>query len=130
MTSVSEHLKARVPQEVEAFRELLLDMSHTIHANPERAFKEYKAAALLTNTLEQHGFAVERGGGGLETAFTATYQKQGGGPTIAWLCEYDALPEIGHACGHNIIATCDDRLAAGSARAGACLHPTREPVIV
>lgn len=105
MTSCSDRLKSRVPQEVEAFRGLLLDMSHTIHANPELAFKEYKAAGLLTDTLEQHGFAVERGSGGLETAFTATYQKQDGGPTVALLCEYDALPEIGHACGHNIIAT-------------------------
>lgn len=105
MTSSSTVLKSQVQQATESLRELLLDISHTIHANPELAFKEYKAAALLTETLEQHGFSVERGSGGLETAFAATYQKCAGGPTIALLCEYDALPEIGHACGHNIIAT-------------------------
>jgi amidohydrolase len=105
MTSSSAVLKSQVQQATESLRELLLDISHTIHANPELAFKEYKAAALLTETLEQHGFSVERGSGGLETAFAATYQKCEGGPTIALLCEYDALPEIGHACGHNIIAT-------------------------
>jgi amidohydrolase len=98
-------LKRQVQQETETLRDLLLHISHTIHANPELAFREYKATALLTETLAQHGFDVERGSGGLETAFTATYQKHDGGPTIALLSEYDALPDIGHACGHNIIAT-------------------------
>lgn len=98
-------LKRQVQQATEALRDLLLRISHTIHANPELAFKEYKATALLTETLAQHGFDVERGSGGLETAFTATYRKYDGGPTIALLSEYDALPDIGHACGHNIIAT-------------------------
>jgi amidohydrolase len=105
MAPSQDFLKVQAQQAAESQRELLLHLSHTIHANPELAFKEYKAAALLTDTLEQHGFTVERGSGGLETAFTATYQKRPGGPTIALLCEYDALPEIGHACGHNIIGT-------------------------
>jgi amidohydrolase len=97
--------KVGIQPEIEALRQQLLDISHTIHANPELAFKEYKAAALLSGVLEQHGFIVERGSGGLETAFTAMYHAGTGGPTIALLCEYDALPEIGHACGHNIIGT-------------------------
>ncbi len=95
---------ARVLQDAASVQDLVLDISHTIHANPELAFKEYQASALLTETLESHGFSVERGSGGLETAFTATYGRRDSGPTIALLCEYDALPEIGHACGHNIIA--------------------------
>jgi amidohydrolase len=97
--------QATLQHDIEALRPQLLAISHTIHANPELAFKEYQAAALLSDTLAQHGFTVERGSGGLETAFTATYSTGSGGPTIALLCEYDALPEIGHACGHNIIGT-------------------------
>ena len=63
------------------------------------------AAKLLADTLEQHGFQVERGVGGVETAFRGTLEGGGGdGPTVALLAEYDALPEIGHGCGHNLIA--------------------------
>ncbi len=61
--------------------------------------------------LENHGFIVEKGIGGLETAFTAEYNGKGKEPTIAYLAEYDALPEIGHGCGHNLIAT----MAVGAA---------------
>lgn len=104
MAPLTSELSARVLQDAASVQDLVLDISHTIHANPELAFKEYCASALLTETLEAHGFAVERGSGGLETAFTATYRQHDGGPTIALLCEYDALPEIGHACDHNIIA--------------------------
>lgn len=105
MTTSSAELKSHAQRAADSLRELLLEISHTIHANPELAFKEYQASALLTSTLEEHGFEVERGSGGLETAFTATYRTGGDGPTVALLSEYDALPEIGHACGHNIIAT-------------------------
>ena len=81
----------------------LIDVSRRIHANPELAMEERQAAALLSERLEAHGFQVERNACGLETAFRASW---GEGPvTIAYLCEYDALPEIGHACGHNLIAT-------------------------
>lgn len=104
MAPLTSELKERVLQDAASVQDLVFDISHTIHANPELAFKEYRASALLTETLEAHGFAVERGSGGLETAFTTTYRQHASGPTIALLCEYDALPEIGHACGHNIIA--------------------------
>lgn len=104
MTSSPAELKTQIQHRVASVQDLVLDISHTIHANPELSFKEYQAATLLTETLAQHGFQVEKGSGGLETAFTATYTTQSDGPTIALLCEYDALPEIGHACGHNIIA--------------------------
>lgn len=83
----------------------LIQISLTLHANPETAFKEFRSAALLCDTLDGYGFAVERGVGGLETAFRAEAQGNGSGPAIAILAEYDALPDIGHACGHNIIAT-------------------------
>ncbi len=81
----------------------LIDVSKRIHANPELAMKEREASALLADRLEAHGFRVQRGISWLQTAFRATW---GEGPvTIAYLLEYDALPEIGHACGHNLIAT-------------------------
>ena len=104
MSISTTDLKTQVAQSADSIRDLVVGISHTIHANPELAFKEFQAVSLLTETLEQHGFTVERGSGGLETAFTATYGQNEGGPTIGLLCEYDALPEIGHACGHNIIA--------------------------
>ena len=78
-------------------------MSHEIHANPEILFQERKAAAVLTKELKSHGFTVETGVAGLETAFTAEFAGKGPGPRVSFLAEYDALPEIGHACGHNII---------------------------
>jgi len=68
--------------------------------------QEHHAAQLLSDTLERHGFAVERGIGGVGTAFRAEIQgRSGDGPTIAILAEYDALPDVGHGCGHNLIAT-------------------------
>lgn len=81
----------------------LLDLSHDIHQHPELAFEEVRAHATLTDYLEQSGFQVTRSAYGLDTAFEAT-AVLGEGPTVAIICEYDALPEIGHACGHNIIA--------------------------
>ena len=95
------HIDARLEQE----RAALLDLSHRIHAHPEIRFEEVQAAAWLTEALERRGFAVERGVGGLPTAFRARLEGRGPGPTIAVLCEYDALPGLGHACGHNVIAT-------------------------
>ncbi|MEZ4636054.1 MAG: M20 family metallopeptidase [Caldilineaceae bacterium] len=85
----------------------LIQISQTIHANPELAFEEYKSMALLADTAEAHGFAVTRGVADLETAFEAVSvgNLPGDGPTVAFLAEYDALPGLGHACGHNIIGT-------------------------
>jgi amidohydrolase len=100
-----EGMKQRVMADVEARRADLIRIADTLHANPEIAFKEFKSAALLSGTLEEHGFAVERGAGGLETAFVATLHGAGDGPTVGLLAEYDALPGLGHACGHNLIGT-------------------------
>jgi len=89
-------------------------LSRQIHDNPELGYQETKAAAWLTEFLDKQGFKVERGVAGIETAFRGTIET-GAGPTIAILCEYDALPGIGHACGHNVIATAG--VGAGAALA-------------
>jgi amidohydrolase len=96
-----EKLKLKAKDSVESQRQHLIRLSLSIHDNPELGFKEEKAAAWLTSYLEDNGFHVERGIAGLATAFRATYGQRG--PRIALLAEYDALPKIGHGCGHNII---------------------------
>src|SRR5262249_13906083 len=93
-------------------------LSRAIHDSPELGFQETKACAWLGEFLGRHGFKVERGTGGVEAAFRAR-PGGGDGPTIAILCEYDALPGIGHACGHNVIA-------AAGAGAGAALAAVRD----
>jgi amidohydrolase len=95
-------LKASVIAEIEARRQQLRDLSLKIHANPEIGFQEVKAAAWLTQYLEENGFSAERGICELPTAFRGSYGQ--GKPAIALLAEYDALPQLGHACGHNLIA--------------------------
>ncbi|MEV7776424.1 M20 family metallopeptidase [Kitasatospora sp. NPDC086791] len=80
----------------------LIALSRSIHAEPETAFQEHRSAAKVSGLLRDEGFDVVPGAGGLETAFTARY---GSGPLTVGLCaEYDALPGLGHACGHNLIA--------------------------
>jgi len=96
-------LKLKVKDSVELQRQQLTQLSLNIHDNPELGFEEEKAATWLTSYLEENGFNVERGIAGLTTAFRATYGQ--GSPRIALLAEYDALPKMGHGCGHNIIAT-------------------------
>jgi len=83
----------------------LIEISDEIHRNPEIAFKEVKASRLLADELKKAGFEIELGTAGMDTAIVATHPEHSKGPTIAILAEYDALPEIGHACGHNLIAT-------------------------
>jgi amidohydrolase len=96
-------LKQRVQAEVDRLTPDLVETSRFLHANPELAYEESRAAERLTAILEQFGFAVTRGVAGLPTAFTA--RAGSGGPRIAFLAEYDALPGLGHACGHNLIGT-------------------------
>jgi amidohydrolase len=102
-------LKAEIGRRVEEQREALIELSLNIHDNPELGFKEEKASGWLTGYLAKNGFQIEKGIGGLPTAFKAAYGNSK--PAVALLAEYDALPEIGHACGHNIIAAS----AAGAA---------------
>jgi amidohydrolase len=106
-------LKERLRAEVDARADALVAASREIHAHPELNYEEHFAHDLLTDLLADEGLEVERGAYGLDTAFVA--RAGSSGPTIAVLCEYDALPGIGHACGHNIIATAG--LGAGLAAA-------------
>lgn len=88
---------------IEELTPVLLDVSRRIHGNPELAFEEHQAAELLAGTAEKFGLQVDRSAYGLETAFSSDFGNPEGA-RIAVLSEYDALPGIGHACGHNIIA--------------------------
>ncbi|MEA2686619.1 MAG: hypothetical protein QOE93_1814, partial [Actinomycetota bacterium] len=96
--------RERVIEAVDSRAALLVDVSHQIHGRPELLFEERFAAELLASALEGEGFDVQRGAHGLETAFVGRPAGDSDGPRIAILCEYDALPGIGHGCGHNIIA--------------------------
>jgi len=104
-------MKEEIWQRIDSLSQNLWDLALRIHAHPELGFEEYQAAAWLTEALENGGFRVERGVGGLPTAFRAVHPAQKPGPRIAILAEYDALPELGHACGHNLIAA----IAVGAA---------------
>jgi amidohydrolase len=101
--SAADDVKQKVAGAVDRLADDLESLSHKIHDNPELCFKEEKAHTWLTEFLEKHGAKVERGVGGLPTAFRAR-AGAGSGPRVAILAEYDALPVIGHACGHNLIA--------------------------
>ncbi len=104
-------LKTAIAGEIDARFQELADLSRKIHDNPEVAFEEHKAAKWITRYLESEGFEVERGICELPTAFRGRYGT--GEPVIAILAEYDALPKLGHACGHNLIST--STVAAGVA---------------
>lgn len=108
-----EAAKERAADEVRERAELLVEASHEIWAHPEVNFEERFAHDLLTSLLEDAGVEVERHAFGIDTAFIARAGTEG--PTVAVLCEYDALPDIGHGCGHNIIGTAG--LGAGLAAA-------------
>ena len=97
-------VKEALVQAADGLGDELEALSRRIHANPELGYQEVQACAWLSNFLARKGFKVETGVAGVPTAFKATIET-GAGPTIAILCEYDALPGIGHACGHNVIAT-------------------------
>lgn len=100
--------KQKLIEEIDNLSEKLLEIADYIYNNPEQGHEEHKAAAKLTEELENQGFNIERGIAGLETSFKATYGDRK--PVVAILAEYDALPE-GHACGHNLIAA----MAVGAA---------------
>lgn len=96
--------KKAVNKYINEISEELAELAIKMKENPEIGFKEYKAAEWLTEELKKHGFEVEYKTGNLETAFKGAYSKGSKKPKIAFLCEYDALPGIGHGCGHNLIA--------------------------
>jgi amidohydrolase len=100
---------------------VILDVSRRIHADPEVAFEEHQAAALVAEIVEAHGYTVERGAGSLPTAVRGVLTGGRGpdGPTIGVLAEYDALPGLGHGCGHNLMAAS----GVGAAIALAAVRP-------
>lgn len=114
VTNVSETIDAAF----QTHRSELWELATAIHSHPELALQEHFAHQTLCDLLERHGFQVTRHYLGLETAFLATFEVGSGAtsehvPTIAFLAEYDALPGIGHACGHSLISTA--AIAAGLA---------------
>jgi amidohydrolase len=98
-------LKEKVKGDVDALMPRLIEMSDWIGKHPELGSEEFEASKLLATELGKHGFKVEMGVLGMSTAFKAVIKGKGEGPKIAFLCEYDALPGVGHGCGHNMIAT-------------------------
>ncbi|MEI7384616.1 M20 family metallopeptidase [Pectobacterium versatile] len=96
-------LQQRISSSIEQHREEYIAISQDIHAHPETGNNEYYASGLLTELLKKHHFMVTLNVAGHETAFYAEKDSGKPGPTIAYLAEYDALIDIGHACGHNII---------------------------
>jgi amidohydrolase len=96
-------LSPRVEQALERHREAILSINRTLYENPELSGEEHKSVAFLTSVLKEHGFEVTQPVGGMETAFRAERRGRSERPRVAYLAEYDALPEIGHGCGHNLI---------------------------
>ena len=97
-------IKRQICDRIESLRQPLLTLSHNIAANPELGYNEYKAVEFIRETVTAQGWEFTSGTAGIDTAFIAS-KSNGEGPHIAILAEYDALAEVGHACGHNVIAT-------------------------
>lgn len=103
--SMKDELKLAVKSEIDRVLPRLIEISDWIGKHPELGSEEHESSKLLANELERHDFTVERGLLGMETAFSARFRGRASGPQIAFLAEYDALPGVGHGCGHNIIGT-------------------------
>ena len=114
-TNELSDVKAQARNEIKRHQAELRILSHQLHSHPETAMNEHQAAGWLTELLASRGFAVERGICDLPTAFRAVYGT--GKPVIAFIAEYDALPGLGHACGHNLIATAAVAAALGAKEA-------------
>ncbi|MEG0308524.1 MAG: M20 family metallopeptidase [Clostridium sp.] len=97
-----DNVKQKISDYIDRKRAYITSMADDIFEHPEIGFNEFYACELLTNELRRNKFSVETGIAGLETAFRGIYQSGTGGPSIGLLCEYDALAEIGHGCGHHM----------------------------
>jgi len=106
-------IKKEVIKEIDRLRPEIINISRLIHSKPELAYNESFAADILTSFLKNNDFKVERGIGGLKTSFIASAKGKRKSPSIALIAEYDALPKMGHACGHNMIGA----ISAGAATA-------------
>ncbi|WP_066498041.1 M20 family metallopeptidase [Abyssisolibacter fermentans] len=98
-------MKATVQKYIREFKNELIELSNYIHANPEFGHEEFKSCKAHKDILSKYGFEIEDNYLDMQTAFKAVYNSNKKGPTIAYLAEYDALPGIGHGCGHNILGT-------------------------
>ncbi|MFJ5482959.1 M20 family metallopeptidase [Pectobacterium actinidiae] len=105
MSELTPHHRGIIRSHVEQAAQRYLQVSHQIHARPELGNQEYFAAETLTELLRDAGFTVTRDIAGHETGFVARKGQANSGPRIGYLAEYDALPGLGHACGHNLIGT-------------------------
>lgn len=106
-------MKQQIIDEIQSISSELLALSHDIHEHPELGFEEYHAIAAIRAELVKHGFEITDNYCDLPTSIKATINGNGEGPHVAFLAEYDALPGVGHGCGHNIIATCAVGAAIG-----------------
>jgi amidohydrolase len=97
-------VKERILAALDQLEGKILGISRQLHARPELSLEETESSSMLRNLLAEEGFHVESGVAGLDTAFVATRGADGASPRVAFLAEYDALPDIGHGCGHNLIA--------------------------
>jgi amidohydrolase len=98
-------MKQHIADTIVLYKESLIEVARFIGENPELGHEEFLASTRLMNELRAFGFHIQNPVLGLPTAFIATYESSIPGPTVAFLCEYDALPELGHACGHHLIST-------------------------
>ncbi|MDA3146453.1 M20 family metallopeptidase [Leucobacter sp. UCMA 4100] len=108
---MSNDVKARIADRQRAIDDELIALSNQLHADPELGWQEHRSSRAVADLLRAHGFVVEQPYLGLETAFRAVFTPSQSRFTVGFLAEYDALPGLGHACGHNLIAT----MSAGGA---------------
>ncbi|PUA38462.1 amidohydrolase [Paenibacillus elgii] len=106
-------MKQQIASTIDLHAPSFTEISSFIGENPELGHEEWKASARLVEALKEHGFTVQAPYAGLPTAFLGTYATSKPGPTVAFLCEYDALPELGHACGHHLICVMGLAAAVG-----------------
>lgn len=97
-----DNMKQKINDYIDKKSKYITDMADDIFNHPETGFEEFYGCELLTNQLRENNFSVETGIAGLKTAFRAVYENGLGGPSIGLLCEYDALAEMGHGCGHHM----------------------------
>lgn len=98
-------MKKSIAQQIESMKDEILSINDYIYAHPELGNEEFLAVEKLTGFLRKNGFEIEMGIAGVPTAFHAVFDSGHSAPHVAFLCEYDALPGIGHGCGHNMIGT-------------------------
>jgi len=113
-----DDLKKNIVEEIDRIKLRSIEMANHIFDNPELSQKEFKTKKYLVEELKKNGFKVKEGIGGLETSFKAEFDFNKDGPTLAFIAEYDALPNLGHACHHHIIASSSVNTAIALSRLG------------